>query len=86
MFSIYWQTNSAAAVSVPARCVSAAHERAREVTCSQVDRCRSHRKLAAHYLAAALTIHSFPTALASKAPVRGTVQGNYILGDRSHIR
>ena len=30
--STYWQTNSVAAVSVPARCVSAAHERAREAT------------------------------------------------------
>ena len=57
-----------------------------EANGSQVARCRSHRKLRALFSCSAHDIHSSPQALASKAPVRGTVQGNYILGDRSHIR
>ena len=56
-----------------------------EANGSQGTRCRS--KLAAHYLAAALTnIHSSPQALASKAPMRGTVKRKYILFDCSYIR
>ena len=51
-----------------------------EANGSQVARCRSHCKLAAHYLAAALTISTrSPQALASKAPMRGTVKRKYII-------
>ena len=69
--SIYWQTNSSMAASVPrAQCQCWSRERA-EANGSQAARCRSHRKQAAHYLAAALTISTAaPQALGQSTNVR----------------
>ena len=57
-----------------------------EANGSQAVRCRSNRKQAAHYLAAALTISTAAPQARVKAPMRGTVTAKYILGDRSYIR
>ena len=57
-----------------------------EANGSQVARCRSHRKLRALFSCSAHDIHSSPQALASKAPMRGTVKRKYILFDCSYIR
>ena len=75
--SIYWQTNSSMAASVPrAQCQCWSRERA-EANGSQAARCRSHRKQAAHYLAAALTISTAAPQARVKAPMRGTVTAKY---------
>ena len=69
--SIYWQTTSSVAASAP-RGVSVLVTRKRaEANGSQAVRCRSNRKQAAHYLAAALTISTAaPQALGQSTNAR----------------